>query len=298
FATEGSPRLLTNMEDGPKPGETIPDETILALAAGVPRSLPFNQISLLITGPGFGSGLPVDQLGESPPGITIGDSWWVNGRLRSLQGLFVFEADRAAPVLPDLPANIATIYAACGKVEKKKQFVVPGTELAGPIGDPAAVVERWRARIPEIAARMPHDLPDAGAALEAHGVGATSDVGPMKPALTRAFKPLGYSCKGGHGVFELTRRTPANTTLFLSLDVGTWSRSITASLDVTALAGAARLILPVTPREGGPMQYAIGGPKEWKHIVANLAHMVAALERGLVPEFEAAAGPTPAWYAP
>ncbi|MEM6277628.1 MAG: hypothetical protein AAF714_11850, partial [Pseudomonadota bacterium] len=39
FATEGSPRLLTNMEDGPKPGETIPDETILALAAGVPRSL-------------------------------------------------------------------------------------------------------------------------------------------------------------------------------------------------------------------------------------------------------------------
>jgi hypothetical protein len=302
FATEDPPRVLTNMEGGPKPGETIPDATILSLAACVPRSLPFNQISLSITGDGFGLGFAVAHMGNIPPGITIGDSWGAHGRSRTLQSLYVFEADPAATVLPDLPTNLAAIFAACGKVDFKTQMVVPGTDMPAAPGDPDAVVARWRARIPEIAAGMPHDLPDAGAAFDARRnarrAGAWSDVGPMKPALTRAFKLLGYGCKGGPGYFELTRRTPANTTLLLYVDVGTWSQKTHAHLDIMALAGKTRLILPVTPREGGPMQYPIAGPQEWKQIVANLAHMVVALEKGLLPEFEAAAGPSPAWYLP
>ena len=67
------------------------------------------------------------------------------------------------------------------------------------------IVMDYRARLKEIAAHagMPHDLPMISSAQP----GETC--GPMKPALDAAFKPLGYSCRGGSGSFDLRRRTPA-----------------------------------------------------------------------------------------
>jgi hypothetical protein len=45
-------------------------------------------------------------------------------------------------------------------------------------------------------------------------------------------------------------------------------------------------------------QFPIGGPDRWRHIVENLAHLVAALDRSFVPEIEAILGPSPEWLQP
>ena len=45
-------------------------------------------------------------------------------------------------------------------------------------------------------------------------------------------------------------------------------------------------------------QFPIGGPERWRQLVENLAALVGVLDAGFVPEIEAAAGPTPAWYQP
>lgn len=55
-------------------------------------------------------------------------------------------------------------------------------------------------------AGLPHDLPSAGEALQTIQLGATA--GPKKPVLERVFKPMGYSRRGGSGMFSLRRRTP------------------------------------------------------------------------------------------
>jgi hypothetical protein len=45
-------------------------------------------------------------------------------------------------------------------------------------------------------------------------------------------------------------------------------------------------------------QFPIGGPDRWRRIVDNLAVLVAELDRGFVPEIEAASGRSPEWYRP
>ncbi len=107
---------------------------------------------------------------------------------------------------------------------------------------------------------------------------------------------MGYSCSGGSGTFTLRRRTAGNLTVEISLDVGTWSRSITASFKVVGLGFKATLPLPVSKRAAG--QYPIGDAARWQQIVDNLAALVAEYERSFVPAVEAVAGATPEWYTP
>ncbi len=53
--------------------------------------------------------------------------------------------------------------------------------------------------------------------------------------------------------------------------------------------------MPVAPGiDGG--QYPIGDAERWDKIVANLAALGAHLDRKIVPEIDAAAGPAPAWF--
>jgi hypothetical protein len=90
--------------------------------------------------------------------------------------------------------------------------------------------------------------------------------GPLKPTLVAAFGPRGYDCRGGSGTFTLRRRTSSNHLVDLELDVGTWSRSLTAMFHVRGPRFKATLILPVTLRGGG--QYPIGDTENWERIVA------------------------------
>ena len=121
--------------------------------------------------------------------------------------------------------------------------------------------------------------------------------GPKKPTLERAFKPMGYDCKGGSGTFTLRRRTAGNLTVVLDLDVGTWSNSLSAHYKVHGLGFRGLFILPVSKRSGTG-QYPIGDAERWQKIVDNLTVLVAELDRTLVPDLEKAAGPSPDWYKP
>ena len=105
--------------------------------------------------------------------------------------------------------------------------------------------------MPEIVqqAGLPHDLPSRAEMTDA---ALRLTAGPKKPALERVFKPMGYSVRGGTasetGSFTLRRRTAANSTLELSLDVGTWSHNVTAIFLVWGLGFKGTLMLPPTAK--------------------------------------------------
>ena len=241
------------------------------------------------------------------PGVLVGDSWWVNGRVRSLSAWTVVDADLASDRLPALPEPILKVFAACGTAKNTVQMplaesgasarpaAAPNPEVAKAIG---TVVQDYRARMEEIVDRaaLPHDLPPAAGALKSTALGQTT--GPKKPALLRAFKPLGYDCRGGSGTFTLRRRTPGNLTVEIDLDVGTWSRSLTATFKVHGLGFRALLRLPVSRRALAAGQYPIGDADRWQQLVDNLAALVTELDRSFVPAVEAVSGPAPEWFSP
>jgi len=338
----GKTRVMTNLTAS---GAVEPvDFAILKeIARGVPKSFPFHGITLHFSAAGFSEGpeLPAApdartlstllragvDIGAGHPtsaGVSVHDAWWVNGRQRSLAALRVVEADLSAKKLPAVPANVASVLAACGKARKTIQVpmvIAPSgaePESVEPQGAPVseadeamrAVVQAYRAKMSEFLETLPHDLPlqvEAAAepAASSSGMPAT---GPKKPDLVRAFAPMGYDCRGESGTFTLTRRTPGNLTVKLQVHVGTWHSAVMASMQVIGLRGGkgfkATLSLPVSRRavrhvvRGAelPGQFPIGGPDRWRQIVDNLAALVAALDRSFVPEIEAISGPSPEWF--
>jgi hypothetical protein len=243
--------------------------------------------------------------------VIVGDSWWVNGRVRSLSAFSIVEADPASKKLPPPPDSVAVVFAACGKVKSTVQVPLAGSagpatlpvpQMAGPNPEAARavaeVVRDYRARFAEILERaaLPHDLSPALEAMKSTGLGEAT--GPKKPVLVQAFGPLGYDCRGGVGTFTLRRRTSGNLTVEIDLDVGTWSRRLIANFKVYGLGFKALLPLPISKNALGGGQYPIGGAESWRQMVENLAALVAELDRSFVPDVEAASGPSPEWYRP
>jgi len=347
-------RVLSNLtESGAL--EPVDFAILTEIARGVPKSFPCHRIALHFSAAGFSEGPPlpaspdprtismlaragVDVFAGQPtsPGISVTDSWWVNGRQRSLGALRLVEADPSAKKLPAPPAQVAALFAACGKVRKTMQVPfasapaaaqapgftaaarearsaaprgVAGTETGEAI---RAVVRAYRARMSEFLERLPHDLPhhDASVAAASATLTGTGGAGPKKPALVDAFAPLGYDCRGESGTFTLQRQTPKNLTVKLQLDVGTWHSSVTAFMQVIGMVNGqgfkATLALPASRQAARGMvrgqelfgQFPIGGPERWRQIVENLAALVAELDRSFVPEIEAIAGPSPEWFRP
>jgi hypothetical protein len=303
-------QVISNGPASPAVGETVEFATLLAIAAGVPRSFPFHHVGIHFGAPAFGQELAtVGLMGAMMPGVMVGDSWWINGRQRSISALTSVDADPAVKALPSPPDSVKEVLAIFGKAKSTAQVPLTQspapaatTQLAQPSSEAAsavkAVVQDYRARFAEVMDRaaLPHDLPPSMEALTTTSLAATT--GPKKPVLTRAFKPLGYDCRAGSGTFTLRRRTAGNLTVEIYMDVGTWSRSLTASFRVTGLGFTALLPLPVSKRAIAGGQYKIGDSVRWQQIVDNLAALVAELDRGFVPAVEAAAGPSPEWYSP
>jgi hypothetical protein len=310
FQAPGIPamRRLTNSDSS----EPFPMTDILALADGVPRSLPFHGVNVHFAHKDFGRAAFVAGLAPLT-GIAIGDSWWVNGRNRSLSAFYAVEADAASKKLPDPPAAIAAVLAGLGKPRKRAQFVAPGAPAAAAPAATATgsdakqsatpaeiarivpIVKKYRSDLQALVERigLPHDLPPAREALK-DSRGAR---GPLKPTLVDAFKPRGFDCRGGSGTFTLRRRTNMGHVVEVDLDVGTWSRSLTFMFHVHGPGFTATLIPPVTVREGA-RQYPIGDTANWERIVANMGAIVDELQRTFVPEIEEAAGPAPEWFEP
>jgi len=269
----------------------LPFGTLAELADGVPRSLPFHALKVRFTGPAFGVGPAV-----LVTGVVAGDSWWVNGRQRSLTAYFVVpEAPKPAP-----EGALAVFLGILGKPAKTNCFQMSPAPAPAAESRPetrSALVEitkKYRAKLPELVAEagMPHTLPSR---MEALTNRTGYDQNPYKPTLEQYFKPLGYSCKGGSGTFSLRRRTPANNVVEVDLDVGTWSRSVTAFFKVHGPGFRCTLPMPVAPGlDGG--QYPIGNAERWEKIVENLAVLSVHLNRQVVPEIDSVAGPAPQWF--
>ncbi len=313
-------------------------EPLLAIAAGVPRSFPFHRIWLHVTAPGFSEhddGFPetpdantwrmlaranVDLGAGAPtrPGIALQDAWWVTGRQRSMAALRVIEADPDAKKLPPMPPDIAALMSACGKVRKTVQVPVvaadPGTRtppdaLRTPAGQQILeVIRAWRARLPDIAETLPHDVTASFDTAIRLSPGAP--YGPRKPALERVFAPMGYSIRGETGAFRLRRRTEQNLTIELNIDVGTWSDHFHAALLVVGMLDgvgfkAAMGLPPCRQTPRGIVrgietygQITVGTAERWSELVENLSVLVKRLEDGLVPEIETITGAAPAWFNP
>jgi hypothetical protein len=303
-------RQISNDLGSPVPGHAVPFDTLLAIAKGVPRSFPLHKAMFHFRSPAFGVAVPAPApLGAMPAGVIVGDSWWVSGRSRSVSAVVTVEVADDSATRPSAPAEVAAVLEACGKIDSTAQVPLAGgsdpSHVAQPLAPPPGtaqavsdIIRDYRARLAEVIDRasLPHDLPPALEALQT--IGRDETTGPKKPVLVRAFKPLGYDCRGGSGTFTLRRRTAGNITVELELDVGTWSRSLTTMYRVVGLGFRVVLPLPASKRAMGSVQYKIGDAANWQKIVDNLAALVAELDRSLVPAIEAAAGPSPKWFNP
>ncbi|QOZ34178.1 hypothetical protein [Bradyrhizobium sp. CCBAU 53421] len=322
--------------------EAIDFAILKEIAQGVPKSFPCHAIDLHFSVPGFSDGpqLPaqpdlqtlrglmragVDIGAGHPtsPGISVHDKWWVNGRQRSLAALRIVEADPQAKKLPAPPADIAALLSACGKVRKTVQVpmvTAPAAPAAAaaPSGGLApemdeairTVVRAHRARMTALLDSLPHDLPHQVENVAATPTGESPGTGPKKPDLVRAFAPLGYDCRGESGSFRLQRRTPGNLTVRLQVDVGSWSSSVAAFMQVIGMVNGHgfKATVPLHASRHAvrgevrgvelPSQFPIGNAERWTQIVNNLATLVAALDHSFVPEVEAIAGPSPLWFRP
>ncbi len=310
-------RRISNGPMAAGAGENIPYATLQAIAAGVPRSFPFHSIALHFYSPEFGELVPTQTPSAGMmTGVLVTDSWWVNGRNRSLSACTVVEADTGSKKLPPHPPAVATVLAACGKARKTMQAPL-AENVTGPVpavrlpsgtaiasADPAValavheVVLDYRKRLPEIVglAAMPHDLPAPAEAIAQMRPEITS--GPKKPALERVFKPMGYTCRGEAGDFVLRRRTASNLTLELHVGIGSWGKTVLAMFRVWGLGFKALLSIPPTEKAIVHGQHPVGDADQWQKIAENLGALVAELERTFVPAIEAAAGPSPEWYRP
>src|SRR5271165_5162571 len=113
FVTEASPapqlgiagsRRLSNGPLSAGANEAVPYATLQAIAAGVPRSFPFHGVALHFHSPEFGEVMPIPAFAVGMmAGVLITDSWWVNGRNRSLSACMTVEAEPGDKKLPSPP---------------------------------------------------------------------------------------------------------------------------------------------------------------------------------------------------
>lgn len=284
---------------------------------GVPRRFPFASVSATLHVSAFGpAGLAIPHVesagiesllqsgGPAQVGLTMRDAALPSGRRRALELVLLLEiADGAKPVDPP---ELADLLAALGKASGRKVCAVepmataeaappvPSTfaRVAAPPADEIAEIEARYRR--EIAALVNDVAPNR---LAPPNQAVRHAQGELKPTLVAMFKSRGYSCKKSSGEFLLRKRTPAGHGLAVSLDVGTWSRSLSARLRVELPGRTISVRLPPGP-DIDAMQYPIGDTAQWQTIVENLAAVIDRLEATFVAEVGAVASPAPAWFTP
>lgn len=222
FVTEAAPmpgitgaRRISNGPMSAGSGDAVPYTTLQAIAAGVPRSFPFHSVMLHFYEPEFGELMSTGAYAaEMMAGVLIADSWWVNGRQRSLSACRVVEVEPGDKQLPVPKGPLATVLAACGKARKTIQAPLAGqlepgpvpavrlpTGVAVPSANPQlavavkAIAVKYRDRLPEIVkeVKLPHDLPGPA---EMTKLSLGVNTGPKKPALERVFKAHGIHSPG------------------------------------------------------------------------------------------------------
>jgi hypothetical protein len=108
-------RRISNGPMSPAAGKALAYRTLQTIAAGAPRSFPFHSIVLHFHLPEFGDFVPTHlNSAEMMAGILLSDSWWVNGRNRSLSACTIVQVESASKKVPSPSGPVAAILAACG----------------------------------------------------------------------------------------------------------------------------------------------------------------------------------------
>jgi len=111
-------------------------EDVIALADGMPRSLPFHAVIVQFRHADF-DGTSPEALRPAPAfGVIVHDSWWVNGRTRNLSAAYSVDVDGAAKKLPDPPASLRPVLDAFGKPRNRRQLVVQAVDADEGSRDP------------------------------------------------------------------------------------------------------------------------------------------------------------------
>ena len=138
----------------------IPLDALMALAEGVPRSLPFDSIQVHFGHPEFNGASAAPGMHG---GVFVGDNWWVSGRRRSLMGLWTATADAESSEPPAPPSAVDAVLQALGPPRKTATQIVPDSGESGDADAIAAlreIVDRYRTGMSDVMERAapPHDL--------------------------------------------------------------------------------------------------------------------------------------------
>ena len=306
--TAGGP-AIQQISNGGAAGnqEPIGFSTLLAVASGVPRSFPFHNLLIQFQAPAFGLALPLGCLaGNATPGIIVRDSWWVNGRQRTLVALTGVEADPARPKLPSPSGPVAAVLAACGKAKSTVQLPLVET--------PTASTPQVPELDPKAPSRVRAVVQDYRATLGKRWTGRRFPMICRRPP--RLWPPQALDRRPGQrSRCWSVRSTKWDTTVAADQERSRFAVERPAILRCKSASASERGVgklsvvswcwdqtlkcLPLLVCNAlGDVQYPIGDSERWQQIVDNLAALVAEYDRSFVPQVEAASGPAPAWYRP
>ena len=285
-------RQLGNDLRSPFCGEPVDFPTLLEIVSGVPQSFPFFSVSVRLTHPAFGPEPHANTPQNLWPGMVIEDIWGITRRKVSLTAVAVVDADPASDAVLILAPPAAAVLSTCGKPKLTRQMLLPGqrSDVADKV---SAIAQDLESRMKEVVrqARLPHAFSEEADHLPAKAAGT------RKPALARAFQPLGYDCRGGT-MMTLTcrRQTASNLVVELHMDFGSRGDLVRPTYIVHGLGFSASIRLPISLNSISRNLHWLVDAARWQQVVENLAALVAELDGSFLPDIEAAAGPSPAWY--
>jgi hypothetical protein len=271
-------------------------DDLVRIADGVPRryrvmmgAFTFGNVALLdlssepVPPPPDGT-LPTPA-GLAHPMVSVSPIWTPQATRPAISALV--RLDPPPPqetALPALPEATASFLSELGPLDETL-LVAPGAggSRGAALLDKADLERAWEG------VQFPHDLPDEVVQAIPHP--------PKKAPLTKALKAVGFSVRKGRGaagVYRYQKETPAHNAVAIEVDVGTWSRMVTARAAFVGPGGIQPMVLPLRSR-ATPLQYRIGDEAHWQRVCENLAAAAGWLVDRIVPLLDAQAGSAPRW---
>jgi hypothetical protein len=316
-----APTRLSNLDghwDAGTPraaAESVPRETLLALAAGIPAEFALGSVGVLI-GPLDWDGHTSPRqaaLRPQPPGTAsfsarfpaanyLAPGVIVQRLSTGTIGVTITELIAGPSQDAAVPPAIEGLLTALEAPAKLRVItVLPEHEVSGapapPPPDAAEIQARYRQRLGEIVSGLPlpHELPDPLAALHL----GREPLGEIRKVIASSFAASGWKRSARRlpaGSHQLTKLTPEGRRLLLDFDTGSWSRHVVCLMALLTERGTRKL--PVAAERSLRYQYSAPNRKVFGQILENLRVVVDHLEGTWIAELEQALGPVPEGYQP
>lgn len=303
---------LTNDWEKPNPNNVCDDidsETLLGIAAGIPRTYPFEYATFVLDGiDWFKEGkteispaVSMRKASEYSPYLSASIQCYSHAGFpkRRLAHLAIIELKTPSVTtrsLPELDLEVQQLLGTLGKTKNVKTVsVATHDELAGldAMNQKAnEVVKNYTESLDSILSRIA-----LSHRLEETVKGGTRDSVSPKTALAAVFRRMGYkylSNESGQGIYLLSKRTKNNNEVQLSFDLGPIGRRLSWSIQVQGPLWKHGLDLKFYPNIHP--QYPVTGQHSVEMLIDNARDIAASLEGSFVSEIEDIYGAAPGWY--